>query len=336
MNSMQAHGWLRAAQIFITIVLFLFLWRSIEWPDFFHLMTRAHWELVLMSVVLLLLCHLINVLRWKYLLWDNSPPFIKLLTFYGIGLFSNNFLPTGLGGDGVRAVLSSRYVSLTRAIFSVGLDRIVGLSALGFVFVFGLWLGLPAGLKIEKIAFLSQYRGVSLTAISVISLTGLLGLITILRVERLHLWVLHFLSRLIGSEGFPRWTKGHWLKMLSGAYGLSFAAQTGHVAAYWVILKALNIQVSLSASLWLVLVGSVIVLLPISINGLGLQESAYMVVLNNYGVESTMAIGFALTVRILMVMISLVGGLFLIGANLSNGKTKIRFQDSKIPGPPES
>src|SRR5208283_4934305 len=102
---------------------------------FFQLMTHAHWKLVLLSVALLLICHLINVSRWQYLMQQKSLLYMKLLAFYGIGLFSNNFLPTGIGGDGVRTILTSRYVSLPEAIIFVGLDRIIGLTTLGVVLI---------------------------------------------------------------------------------------------------------------------------------------------------------------------------------------------------------
>ncbi len=322
MIKFKIQAWLRPTQAVITIFLLILLGRSIKWPEFFHLIIHSHWELVLESGILLLLCHMINVARWQYLLQQTCLPYSKLASFYGIGLFSNNFLPTGIGGDGVRAILASRYVSWTAAIVSVGLDRIIGLSTLGAVFILGLWLGLPMGVKIEKVSDLYQTWRVPIWVILLISLAGFLILVGFIGVRRLVFKTFKFMADLSNPANFPRLKRSHWVKLLSGAYGISIVAQALHIGAYWVILEALGIQVPLSASIWLVLFGSTIILLPISINGLGVQESAYVLVLTAYKVDTTLSIGFALTVRILLTLFSLAGGLFLIGSNLNISKKK--------------
>lgn len=322
MINKPGQAWLRLTQVVVTIVLLILLGRSIEWPNFFLLMTHVHWDLLLLSFALLLIRHLISVLRWQYLMQPNSPPYSKLLAFYGMGLLGNNFLPTGIGGDGVRVALTSRYVSLPEAIIFVGLDRIIGLTTLGVVLILGFCLGLPTGVKIVKVGLLHETWRTSLNIFFIIVLGGLLSLIGLVWILKFRRWVLSFFTGLIDPAILSPWKGRGWIRRLSGAGSLSLAAQAVHITAFWVILEGLNIHISSSVSLWLVLVGSAIVLLPISINGLGLQESAYVVVLTNYGVETTMAIGFALTVRILSVIFSLSGGLFLVGCNLTDVKNK--------------
>jgi len=199
MDKIKSHGWWRITQAVVSVVLLILLGRSIDWLDFFHVLTVARWEFVLLSSSLLLIRHLINIIRWQYLLQGKSLSYFKLLSWYGVGLFGNNFLPTGMGGDGVRAALAGRYISLPAAVVSVGADRLIGFLSLGAVFLFGVWLGLPSGLKIEKMSALLQITNIPSSVIAAIVMAVSLGLILLFKMRRLRLWVSKALDHLIGQ-----------------------------------------------------------------------------------------------------------------------------------------
>lgn len=87
------------------------------------------------------LCFLVSVLiaawRWKTILSDDKIPFFLLLRLTLIGLFFNNFLPTGAGGDIVKGyyLLKGRTKKLDLGI-SIFMDRLVGtlsIMTLGFI-----------------------------------------------------------------------------------------------------------------------------------------------------------------------------------------------------------
>src|SRR5262245_15094734 len=105
-------SWLRMAQMVVTLSLIAWLFSQIEWSSLWSLLIHARWGLVTLSMALLIVNHMINVGRWQYLLEQRAVGFGTLLVLYGAGVFSNNFLPTGIGGDGVRVALLSRYVPL--------------------------------------------------------------------------------------------------------------------------------------------------------------------------------------------------------------------------------
>jgi hypothetical protein len=75
------------------------------------------------------------------------------------------------------------------------------------------------------------------------------------------------------------------------------------------LARALGFGVSLGASR-LVLIGSASLLLPITINGIGLQENLYVILLNSYGVSEAPALLFALLIRFQMLFLSFIGGIF--------------------------
>jgi len=66
--------------------------------------------------------------------------------------------------------------------------------------------------------------------------------------------------------------------------------------------------VSPGAAIWLVLAGSLSMLLPISINSLGVLESVFIVVLAAYAVPAPTALAVALLARALSTLYSLAGG----------------------------
>ena len=81
-------------------------------------------------------CQLISAYRWKLLLSAKGVdlPIMRLFMFYMIGMFVNNFLPGGLGGDAVKAYSvyrSSGTVNVSVA--SVLVERFCGILALALL-----------------------------------------------------------------------------------------------------------------------------------------------------------------------------------------------------------
>ncbi|MGE4094317.1 MAG: lysylphosphatidylglycerol synthase transmembrane domain-containing protein, partial [Candidatus Binatia bacterium] len=301
----------------VTVSLILLVLRHLEWSLLLSLSANLSWAFLILSLGFLFASHILNVSRWAYLLQEPCVEFRTLVMCYGAGLFSNNFLPTGVGGDGVRAMLLGRRISLTRALFSVVLDRGIGTVALAVLLGGGLWLGLPPGFVFAP-GWVS-----SLVSSKVIVSTGafILGVsICILLMGKTSAYLRDrcnkvFLMSVDFGEGC-KCTWGSWWYLLGGGYVISMFSHAGIVAAHWAAMRALGVEVSMAAALWLVLVGSMTLLVPITINGLGLLETAYVVVLGCYGISATLALGVALLIRLLMTFFSVLGGLLSLGLEL--------------------
>jgi hypothetical protein len=72
---------------------------------------------------------------------------------------------------------------------------------------------------------------------------------------------------------------------------------------------AAGIPVSFVATLLIVPLASFLILVPISFNGLGIQEGAFMLFFGAVGVEPTQAFVLAIGPRISLLVFSLIGGL---------------------------
>jgi uncharacterized protein (TIRG00374 family) len=298
-----------------------------SWTSLRGIVGDLNWRFVVLSIVLVLASHLINIVRWRYLLKPWAVAYRKLVQYYGAGLFSNNFLPTGIGGDGVRVALVRQDVPLSKAIVSVGLDRALGLLGLLVLGIPALWFGIPAGLTWAPGSSRVVWQTLA-TALIVLGVCGLLGIVAWRRVPSLRRNGMRLRSRLFTFFASAQLTAREWITVLVPAALLSVISQLLLVATHWAVVQALGIAVSPGAVLWLVLVVSLALFLPITMNGLGLQEGIYVLLLASYGVQNERALGVALLMRCLMLLFSLLGGLSWLGWNAA-GSAERRRADTR-------
>lgn len=297
----------RVLQALVTLALIGWLVFRVDWAAVAPLLSGLRWALIAVAIVSLLAGHALNVLRWQYLLDRPELRYGNLLSWYAIGLFGTNILPTGIGGDAVRAGLASRAMPLGRALLAVALDRAIGLAALSALIAVGIAVGLPPGLAIG--ARLRDYW----PALAVLLVLGMLAGAALLAESRRPTSRLRQqLAHLTRSWSLPAWQAGEWLRRLAGAYLLSVPAHLGIVAANLAVLSALNVAAPWPAAIWLVILSSLSLLLPVSINGIGVVEGVYVLVLGSYGVGSAAGLSAALVIRLLGLAISLLGGLALL------------------------
>lgn len=303
-------SWLRLIQVAGTLILSVVLARSVDWGQLAGLMRELRWGYIALAALLLLVTHLVNVVRWRWLLRPAAVPYRTLLNYYGAGLFSSNFLPTGIGGDGVRAALASRHVPAGRAVVSVALDRGLGLAVL-FVFVLpGMWFGLPAGLLTAPAGWQRWAGPAALAALAGAGLAALLWR----RVPRLRELAARLSRRWLALPAGEAEGWRFWAARLGGGAFCSFWAILCIVLAHIAFLGALGLPLSPGAAIWMVVLSSLSLLAPIAINGLGVMESVYILVLAGYGVGSGAALGVALLARLAIVGYSLLGGLLALRA----------------------
>lgn len=249
----------------------------------------------------------VSALRWQaYLEALELPlPYRTLFRLYFVGTFFNAFLPTGIGGDAYKAVRVGRgRGSLAPAFASVFLDRFAGVVALSaFGFVSSAYL--LAGGDVR--------RGVPLLALALSA--GIMGAATLL------LWGGERLlgrGRLIRHEGIggrirravrsihqagrhpDAAARGYLFGVVFQALGLTY-----HVMA----ARAFGLPVPLAAMACIVVISSVATMIPLSVNGLGFREGAYVWALGRYGVGRPEATAFALLVLAVLLLSSVIGGI---------------------------
>jgi glycosyltransferase 2 family protein len=266
------------------------------------IMGRASLSLIAATLGVLFIANLILGLRWHLILSaaSASPGPAILLKIVLVGFFFNQVLPTGVGGDAVRAWRCCKLgIGLGTAIRSILLDR-----ACGYVVIVAVYTAaLPTLLHVLPEA--RERAGV--VVVLVAAIVGLLGLVSIDLLPRL-LLRLPLISSLAELSRESRTLFIH-PQRCSPVLGLSVLSIGLSVVAFKLIADAIGS--SLSLGLWAMVVPPValIQLLPVSLAGWGVREAALVVALGSFGVPPEVALATSILVGLCTIVVGLPGGL---------------------------
>lgn len=213
------------------------------------------------------------------------------------GLFASNFLPTTVGGDVIRLGGALRLrLDQAACLASLVVDRLVGMAGMAMALPFGL----PGLIKSTSLG-----SGALTTHAGLFAVRGFLQ-----------------------SRGWQRlWEKGEralrrvlqalslWMgrpRSLLAALAFSWGHMLCLFASLWLLLEGMREPVPfwLIGGLWSI--AYFVTLLPVSINGLGVQElSLTFLFATVAGVSDPSSLTLALSIRVLQMFASLPGALFI-------------------------
>ncbi len=265
---------------------------------------QADQRLVLLSLAIFQAGMVIRAARWHALLraLGSSTTLLKLTGLYYIGAFFNTFLPTGFGGDVVRAAETTAESGTETAIVTVVVDRLSGLMVLFVIALGALLFGvseLPAELRTAAILI----SVVGLAGGVLVLLTGIPGRLADWAAGRIRALRLGGVAHAVHAvHRLDRRAVG--LAMLA-----SLAFNVVLIASATLIARSLALDVSLATIITVTLVGSLLLLIP-SIQGIGVREPVYVLLLGTVGVEAGRALAFSLGIYALNLSTGLVGGAY--------------------------
>lgn len=236
---------------------------------------------------------------WQLMLpADGRPGYFTLLAHYLLGLFLNNFLPGGFGGDLVRVgALTQDGQRLDTVANSVLMARLVGLWS----------IVLLASLSAPLYALTTNWqRAFPLTMIALGALAiAFLGTIFLFGAPMTFL-VNHLPARWQTWHNQLRSYREN-RRVLICAIGLSFSIQFLAVAINFLVAQALGFSIPFAVLLFSIPLINLVALLPISIGGFGVREGAYYYMLGFFGVSAGDAVLLSLAVYIILLLVSAVG-----------------------------
>jgi uncharacterized protein (TIRG00374 family) len=234
-------------------------------------------------------------LRWYLLLrarGRRDPGLWWLFETYSIALLLGQILPTAVGGDAVRAIdLSRRTGARAEAVSSVLVDRVVGLAALGVLAACG---ALAGGTGIGRGTAIALGLGVVLaTALAAVALFSLrlrpllrrfAPLARRLRLEAPLRALYHALHAYRGHPG-----------ALALVFVLGVIAQGMRAISIWFLAQGMDLGLGFASLLVLCPILFLVTIVPVSLNGIGLREATFVVVLRgaDVGREDAFALGLA-------------------------------------------
>ena len=245
-------------------------------------------------------------MRWTALarpLGVNTP-FKDMARYYLIGMFFNLFAPGTVGGDVSRvyylvrdenARVQGRSVPTMNAAMSVLMDRAIGMIVL-------VWLGAAGLLLFPYYAVPHSAR----IATFLLSIGLLAGALTTPLVRRLLPTDTHqFVVKLrLAFSAYRR----HWRALVIAA----IFSLVIHLVQAWmhvVMGRALDLNVPFSFALIVYPLVGTFSAIPISLNGLGLREGGYVVLLSVIGIGTEKGIAFGILLFLVVVCDSLIGGI---------------------------
>ncbi len=263
----------------LVVVAFL-LWHFDAHPVL-SILTHEHPAYFAATIIIYVAGQVMSAWRWQLLaaIVGVHARFREFLAYYFIGMFTNLFVPGMLGGDAARSVyLGRRTHHLGEAIASVVADRGTGLIAL-------FWVAAVMALAIPRAL-----------APSVIRTTVIVGAVAL---------VLFFAARVIALavRYLPRSVRRamgmvlpymHRPQSTIPALFLSAVLQLSLGFGQWLLARGLGMTQPLSLFLLCVPIANLFAGLPITLNGLGVRESAFLVLFGMAGMNRNDAIALGL------------------------------------------
>lgn len=295
-------GFLRLAGTLLSLGLLIYLLSQQGWTQILKGVNQIGLGRILLALVLVFISRFAVAARWHVLLRSSG---IKITPAQSLrinfaGLFATNFLPTTIGGDVVR-LAGALQLKLDAAIAAASLivDRLVGMAGMAMTVPFGV----PHLLSSRVVLHLLE--GSQPAALAISSAVPAGG------------WVRknwekgrQMLLRLLASLAI-------WLKQPRALF-ISLVYTWIHMACLFGMLYLFfsgmqdPLPFSLVAGLYSIVY--FVTLIPVSINGYGLQELSMTLVFSRLGGASlSNGLTAALLFRTLMMVASLPGAAFLSG-----------------------
>jgi uncharacterized membrane protein YbhN (UPF0104 family) len=263
------------------------------WDAFSLALRRMPPQTFWLALGFMLLSRVSVTLRWFVLLRAAGipMPLAQCLRLVFMGLFASNFLPTTVGGDLVRmgGAVALRYDPVVVAA-SLVLDRLVGMAGMSSLAPLGLWIVLQQGGGSAQVPLAAS--GVSGAA-----------------------WVDGFKRRARGFAQNLLRSIALWLHKPSSLL-LALLCTYGHMLFTFAVIALLLHGMGQPLNFWWIgglwSLSYFITLAPVSINGLGVQEVSISLLYAHFGGVSTeTGLALALWMRMLPMLASLPGALFL-------------------------
>jgi len=259
----------------------------------------------LLAVFLLYLVSIVlRSYRWRIFLNAQGvrASLPKLLSLYLIGVFFNLVLPSGFGGDVVRIYELSQHSSRTASsITTVFMDRLSGFLAL---------------FAMATLALAFSYRlvppevGMTIIFIFLASLVGTGALFSRPLWSRLKgLPILSSLAQRGRVKELYLSAQSYTLTPFAQAISLSLAFNILLVFMNFLVALSFGVRISFWYFLLFIPIISFLLILPISLSGLGVREGAYIYLFSRVGVPSSLALAISLSIYAVTVATGLIGAL---------------------------
>ncbi len=299
-------------KLVVSALSIIYLLRKLDVSVIFGYFREVKVLWIVVGICLLGVGRLITGWRWKVLLNAQGIriPFKTLLSFLFVSNFFNTFLPSTIGGDAIRASDSSRHSKLpAESIMTIVVERTMGICALGTIAFISFLLGL--GLKKDLMPLfwpVTLFFALTHTCLILILNRRLADFMTgaFVKVRFRKLADKMRKVSIIVSE-----LKKNRASMF-GAGLLSLLLQVNVVIYTYIVVLSVNLSIPLIDFFMIVPIILLILILPVSINGIGLRENTYAFMFAGY-ISGEEAVALSWVLLGLNLFLGAIGGIIYIG-----------------------
>lgn len=308
-------------KVIISSCLIAWIVLKVDLNEIIDILSTAKIPFILIAVLWLLLDRIFMSYRWNILLMAKQIeiPFFQIVKIYFLGTFSGNFLPSSVAPDAIRTYLASKYnPRISDILSSVLVDRVLGLFSLAVIALFSLLFIFIQKGEINIKSLLALLGIFFLIAILIFS-DRLFGIIQFSKIR-------HYLS--ISEDGFfsrnleklyyscNEYKKN--LDVIIKTVFVSLFIQVLSVFVVYVLSLSVNIDISILHLFVFIPLINVLIMLPVSIGGIGLQEGAFIYFFSQIGVSSQESLTVAILFRAVTILVSLPGGVIYVMEDMNS------------------
>jgi uncharacterized membrane protein YbhN (UPF0104 family) len=270
----------------------VFVFSRAKFPEIGQALAGAKWGWLVLSFSLHAFGLFFSAYRWQILAEAQGDhiPLGFLTKSYLIGKFFNTFLPTSFGGDVVRVWDGSKYSSsVVKSTAIVVVERMTGVIIL---FLFALFASLGRLEMAGRIPFIGAAMALGLAGLAATALFFLPAAGRILRrgpargfIRKAFDKVALFREAILAYRHHP----GPFLRAMFWAVLLQLT-----VIVYFILIgKSLGLPIPAFDYFIFIPLVLLVQMLPVTINGLGIREGAYVAIFAYYGLSSSTAISYS-------------------------------------------
>jgi glycosyltransferase 2 family protein len=292
----------RLLKVAVAVALLFVLAYGVDWAALPKYFGQLDWPVAILSFIALSLQFAVSAWKWQWALRLHGLEcrYPYLLKCIGIGFFFNHFLPSGIGGDAYRVMKTMPHEGFaSRALSAVIVERIVGFAALLTIAFFAAF---DLASESETARTTIKFAGIALAGVAFVAYGVHRGwhepLIERVRHTRVFAPVDHNLGYLRGGGG-------RWIPLI----GISLLFQAIAIGITYGFFWSLGASVAYSTCAVIMAAAGVATILPISINGLGVVEGAFVGSALALGVPYEPALIVAILLRVLLLPYAAVFGL---------------------------
>ncbi|MGI6380048.1 MAG: lysylphosphatidylglycerol synthase transmembrane domain-containing protein [Anaerolineae bacterium] len=308
----RSKPWLNVLKVVVSAGLLVLVITQADLRAVWHLVAGAQMGALAAAFVVVQLGVVLRAGRWMALMrgQGDHTPYGTLLYLYYVGAFFNTFLPTGFGGDAIRIYELSQDGGTPRAAIST----VVAERALGLLVQFAMaLLLLPLAWRLipQEVALL----------LLVFVLGAFVGTALFMS-RKLYAWMADHLPLVGRLLRHPKIVAlygsfhGYSPRSVRQAAGISVLFNVTLILNQWLLARALGIGLGVLEFAVFTPILSTLLLVPITIGGLGVREGGYVLLYGQAGIPQDQALALSLLTYATTLASGLIGGVLYVVVGL--------------------